>query len=274
MKLSIITPTYNVAACIRICLESVASQQSVEIEHIIQDGGSTDASVEIVREFASAHPHVKWCSEPDKGIYDAMNRGLAKASGDYVCFLGADDRFESPQTLQTFLRAAGNSSADLLYGDVITVGAGLQGLPDGARFGGQFESARLFRENICHQAIFYSRAFTERVGPYSTRYWLYGDWEYNLRCFAQGRPQYVPVVVARYNTKGRSHTELDINFCAEFFDLIRKYYGVSIFDRRMRGSSHWLRLSGRIRLRQRRDWRGLLLLVAAWWHSARSRSRP
>jgi glycosyltransferase involved in cell wall biosynthesis len=93
-KLSIVTATYNRKDFIGRCIESVANQPYPHKEHIIVDGGSTDGAVEVIREYAARYPHIRWISEPDRGISDAFNKGLALMTGDAVAILGDDDYYQ------------------------------------------------------------------------------------------------------------------------------------------------------------------------------------
>ena len=103
MKVSLITACYNTAATIRTAMESVIAQKGVELEHIVVDGGSTDGTVEIVEEFSRKERkdgfEFKWISEKDRGMYDAINKGIAMATGDVVGILNADDMLEGEDTL-------------------------------------------------------------------------------------------------------------------------------------------------------------------------------
>src|SRR5947209_4479772 len=88
--ISVIIPTFNLKACIRKCLESLREQTFRDFEILVIDGGSTDGTIKIVQEFASSFPRLTWRSEKDRGVYDAMNKGVAMARGDWVYFLGSD----------------------------------------------------------------------------------------------------------------------------------------------------------------------------------------
>src|SRR5256885_10006653 len=100
IKISIVTATYNRAAFLPRCLESVASQSYPNKEHIIIDGGSTDGTVSILKEYADRHAHIRWISEPDNGISDALNKGLAMMNGDAVGVIGDDDCY-APEVFWT-----------------------------------------------------------------------------------------------------------------------------------------------------------------------------
>jgi len=119
MKVSIITTSYNSSETIKGTLESVASQSTLShIEHIIVDGGSSDDTLSIIDSF----PHVAKCiSEPDKGIYDGMNKGIQLATGDVVGFLNSDDFFASSECVKLIIRAFQTTNKDAMYGDLFYV---------------------------------------------------------------------------------------------------------------------------------------------------------
>jgi glycosyltransferase involved in cell wall biosynthesis len=114
MKVSVITVCFNANASIEACLESVANQTYSDIEHIVIDGGSTDGTIATVRRY----PHIATVvSEPDSGIYNAMNKGISRATGEYLLFLNADDRFPKPDALEAAMAAIRNMpDADVIYG--------------------------------------------------------------------------------------------------------------------------------------------------------------
>jgi glycosyltransferase involved in cell wall biosynthesis len=116
MKISIITATYNSEAHIADCVRSVNSQTYDNIEHIIIDGASKDNTINIIEE--TPNRVTKIVSEPDKGIYDAMNKGIKAATGDVIGILNSDDFFTSDDVIETVVDAFSNSDIDALYGDV------------------------------------------------------------------------------------------------------------------------------------------------------------
>lgn len=115
-RLSIITVTYNAARYLPLTLRSTAEQTWRDWEHVFVDGGSRDGTLELIREYEHQAPAMQWISEKDRGLYDAMNKGLHLARGEYVVFLNAGDTFWDANTLEEiFLRAP--TAADILYGD-------------------------------------------------------------------------------------------------------------------------------------------------------------
>ncbi len=203
-RLSVVIPTYNSAATLRSCLDSVDTQSFEDYEILIQDGGSTDGTADVVRAFHKAHPSrdVRWFSEPDRGVYDAMNKGIRHASGSWLYFLGSDDELFHESTFETLLGSAGREQAGVLYGDVEMIGHGPT--QEGVLYGGQFTLTKLLRQNICHQAILYRKDVIEKVGLYNLSYKTWADWDLNLRCWAVTRFQYVNVTVANFRLGGLS----------------------------------------------------------------------
>lgn len=194
---SIIVPTFNAAATIRACLESIVHQVYDEFEVVIVDGASTDGTVEIARGFGTElGARLVIHSGPDDGPYDAMNRGVEIATGEWLLFLGADDTLYESDTLAlvaAFIRD--HETSDLVYGDVIMRSTD-------TRHAGAFDLDRLlFETNLCHQSIFYRRKLFAGIGPYNLRYRVWADWDFNIRCFSNPAlvTQYMDIVVARYN---------------------------------------------------------------------------
>ena len=197
---SIIVPTLNVESTIAACLGSIARQTCLDYEVVLMDGASQDRTLAIVAEHepqlaGRLSTHVG----QDEGIYDAMNRGVALARGQWLFFLGADDSFYQDDVLARIAVFLGqNPSCHLAYGDVIM-------RSDGSRYGGVFAlDTLLFRRNICHQAIFYRRELFAHLGPYNLRYRIWADWDFNIRCFSNPAlvARHLDIVVANYNDTG------------------------------------------------------------------------
>ncbi|KZS73141.1 glycosyltransferase [Mycobacterium kansasii] len=208
---SIIIPTLNVASALGVCLESIACQTFRDFELVLVDGGSTDATLDIANSFApnfGARLVVR--SGNDRGVYDAMNRGVSLASGTWLLFLGADDALYEADTLARVAAFIGeHQPSDLVYGDVLMRSTKF-------RYGGAFDLDRLlFKRNICHQSIFYRRELFSSIGPYNLRYRSLADWDFNIRCFSNPAlvTRHMDVVVARFNELGGlSNTFVDKAF--------------------------------------------------------------
>jgi len=233
MKVSLITACYNSAATIRTCFDSVLSQQGVELEYIVVDGGSNDGTVDIIKEFSektlnsqlSTHNFsFKWLSERDRGMYDAINKGIKMATGDIVGILNADDVLATPDTL-AHIAAAFKPDIDALYADIRFV-----------RTGDSLETLRVaktvrycsaanwkpwmfrFAAMVPHPSFYVRRECFERLGGYSLYYRICADFELELRYLylAKLKSVYLPecVVIMRMggaSTSGwRSNVEINL----------------------------------------------------------------
>jgi hypothetical protein len=202
-RFSVITPTLNPGPKLEATINSVLSQNGDLFEYIIVDGGSTDETLSIVRKHGR---RIKWISEKDRGVYDAMNKGIKMATGGYLYFLGAGDHLRE-NILEKIKKFISDEPLTFIYGNVYLV-------DERREYTGEFDEEKIRMGNICHQAIFYERTIFDVLGPYDLKYSLLADWALNIRCFADKRIQkiYVPEVVADYEGGGISITGVDIDF--------------------------------------------------------------
>jgi glycosyltransferase involved in cell wall biosynthesis len=216
---SVVLVTLDAAGTVRRALESVRAQTLRSLEPVVVDGGSRDGTLEIVREVC---PTARWVSEPDGGIYDAMNKGIALAAGEWIYFLGADDALHSPETLRRLEPHLADARIDVLYGNVIIEKGGRRSVYDG-RFGWR----KLYSRNVCHQSVFYRRRVFDRVGRFDLRYRWVADHALNLRVFGDRglRKRYVDEVIAHYNADGASFTFPDLAFAEDRDRLFRQAFG-------------------------------------------------
>lgn len=174
---SIITPVRNVAQKLGSTHDSLLNQASDLYEWIVVDGASSDKTTE----WLEAHhiTNLRWNSEPDQGVYDAMNKGVKMARGQFLLFLGAGDRLlpGALQAMAEFIHQKPTSSPRLIYGNVKYLDTGLPFTE------GQFTKTRLCFQNICHQGIFYENTIFKKWGGYELTYPILADWAFNLRCF-------------------------------------------------------------------------------------------
>ncbi len=205
MKTSVITVSFNSAATIGDTLSSLAIQSWPDIEHIVIDGGSTDGTLEIVRQDGKHTTHV--VSESDDGIYDAMNKGVAAATGDIIGFLNADDCYAHKDVLRDVATAMAAEDIDAVFGDVTFF------RPDDP--GGvvrRYRSANFRPDRIAwgwmpaHPSLFVRRNIFDRVGPFATDFQIAGDFEWVARAFHKGalRYRYLPEVLVRMRMGGIS----------------------------------------------------------------------
>jgi glycosyltransferase involved in cell wall biosynthesis len=203
--ISVIIVVYNAADTISMAIDSVLQQTYKNTELVIIDGESKDATIQVVKGYADKISY--FISEKDKGIYDAMNKGIVAAKGEWVIFLGADDAFYTASVIGDIFEQGDLNDVDLLYGDV-------EFASNKRRYGAQRDYRQLIAQNICHQAIFYKRKLFQVAGNYNTRYSILADYEMNLRLFRQPalKMQYQPVIVTLFNDKGASNVTIDKYF--------------------------------------------------------------
>lgn len=206
MKISVITVCYNAEATIASTLSSVAAQQDAEVEHIVIDGGSRDGTMAVV----ARYPHVDVVvSEPDRGIYDAMNKGIARATGDAIGFLNADDYFCRDNALD--LIGQHLQSADVVMGDLVIIDSG-SGRPR------RFYSSRAFSPWMLrfgymppHPTIYAKREVFDRLGGFNSDFRIAGDFDFVARLMfgEKGvRWQRVPHTLVAFRTGGASTRNL------------------------------------------------------------------
>jgi glycosyltransferase involved in cell wall biosynthesis len=210
MKVSIITAVYNSVRTIRDCVASVRSQTYADKEHIIIDGGSTDGTLALVRSF----PHVSHVvSEPDQGIYDAMNKGIRLATGDIVGILNADDVYVDSHVMGKVV-ATFASDVDAVFADLVYV------RPDDLqRVVRYYRADRFTPEQFAsgwmppHPTFFVRRSVYERYGLFKTDYQIAADFELLARFLAHHRIayRYIPEVIVKMRTGGVSTRGLASN---------------------------------------------------------------
>jgi glycosyltransferase involved in cell wall biosynthesis len=181
-KFTIITVTFNAEAVLEDTIQSIVTQTYKNVEYIIVDGASTDGTMAIVQKYRD-HIH-KVVSEPDGGLYDAMNKGLRLATGDYVCFLNAGDGLHEDDTLQLMVHtlAGLQQLPDVLYGDTDIVDADGHFLCKRRLSPPERLTWKSFKEGmlVCHQAFFARRTLAQRE-PYNLKYRYSADFDWCIR---------------------------------------------------------------------------------------------
>jgi hypothetical protein len=203
--LSIIIPTFNSAATIQRCLGSIRVQTFTDYEILLQDGGSTDRTVELIEEFRrdNSDKTLELEQEPDKGVYDAMNKGMRRARGEWLYFLGSDDELHDCNVLSAMVGSSDADKCTVRYGNALMIPEGCP-RDRGLLYDGPFDLRKMLNHNICHQAIFYRRDFLRQVGEYDLRYPICGDWDLNLRCWGLTSFTFVEIVVVDFAMGGIS----------------------------------------------------------------------
>ena len=184
MKLTVCTAVFNMLSrgqgeSVRRCLASVAAVP-VAHEHLVFDGGSTDGTVDLLRELAAEHPNVRLVSERDAGIYDALNKGLRAAAGDYFYVLGSDDLIHDPAALAEAVRTGSDADADLVLSPVRLENGTLQPKRPASVF-------RILRKmGYSHQGVLVRTKLLRRVGGFDLRFRIAGDHHALMRCHLAG----------------------------------------------------------------------------------------
>ena len=212
MKISVITATWNSAGTLCDTMESVLCQTYPDIEHIIVDGGSTDETMRLIREYEPRYDgRLRYVSEPDKGIYDAMNKGIRMATGEVVGILNSDDFYTSPDTVETLVGELERNHVDAVYGDIHYVDD--KDLNKCVRY---YSSAGFRRWKMllgfmpAHPSFYCRKEVYERFGLFSTSYKVAADFENLLRLIYVGKisVKYIPKDCVTMRTGGASTSGL------------------------------------------------------------------
>jgi glycosyltransferase involved in cell wall biosynthesis len=198
---TVVTAVYNGQPYITACLDSVLRQDYPNIEHIVLDGGSSDGTVDVLRQYDDRI--ALWRSEPDRGIYDAWNKALLEARGEWICFLGADDEFLPGAVSAYMALAAQNPPAEYLSSKTKMVYSSgyvrIVGIP---------WTWRKFSKTMCtlHVGNMHRRRLFDRLGRYDTSYRIVADYEFLLRARDGLNAAYMPVITVMMRAGGVSST--------------------------------------------------------------------
>lgn len=211
LLITVVTVCFNAADTIEDTIKSVIGQDYSNLEYIIIDGLSQDNTIDIIKKYSGkevkekfTHNISNWVSEPDSGIYDAMNKGLRIATGDYLIFMGADDVFTNSHVISDVAKWLEIYHGDVVYGSVQMKSTGLCDQRP-------FNSIKFAIGNICHQCIFYPRKVYSEY-QYNTKYRIYADYAYNLAIRNVFKFRHIPVIVSIYNDQGVSGRLIDNEF--------------------------------------------------------------
>lgn len=221
---SIITITYNASRWLERTILSVLSQSYSSIEYILIDGASTDGTVDMIRQYASGI--ACWISEPDKGLYDAMNKGLQRATGDYVWFINAGDTLYTADTVQKIVSTLKKdvSLPDVIYGETMIVDAegrllGLRRLRAPQRL--TWKSFRMGML-VCHQSFIAKRSLAP---PYDTAYRLTADYDWCIRCLQKAETIHnTRLILSDFLEDGLSSVQRKASL-KERYRVMCRYYG-------------------------------------------------
>ena len=225
MKLSIITINYNNKQGLQKTIDSVISQTYRDFEWIVIDGGSTDGSKELIEKYQK---HITyWVSEPDKGVYNAMNKGIKVAKGEYLQFLNSGDYFVSQRTLS--LLFSFNADEDILYGKVLN--------PTNKKaYYNSFQNKKiycrdLYYSTICHQACFIKKSLFEQIGYYDETLRITSDWKFLFEAILINKSSYrfIDIDVVYYDSFGISSLNQETNV-KERQELLAHYLPDYVID--------------------------------------------
>ena len=205
MKISIVTAAYNSAATIRETIESVLSQDYPNIEYVVVDGGSKDGTVEILKSYGDK---IKWVSEKDSGIFEAMSKGVKMATGDAIGIVGSDDFYPDNKAISKIVKAFEESNADSVYGDLHYVDS-----VDTNKITRNWKSGNYSRERFLsgwmppHTAFFLKKSAYEAYGLYDSSFRFAGDYELMLRMLYRYKVSsyYIPEVLMKMSAGGNSN---------------------------------------------------------------------
>ena len=218
MQFSIIIPTYNASQTLLACLDSIFCQHFEDFEIIIADALSTDSTLQIVEDCAGKVEKIKILSAKDEGIYDAMNKGIGMAKGEWVYFMGSDDKLADSAVLSTVF-ANIKQGDDIIYGNCVC-------MPGEIIERGEWGHLQLLNMNINHQRIFYKKTLFNSQPAFNLLYKVAADYELNIRLFCNLtiRKKYLDTAIAVYHLQGFSAGKTDENFWKDWKKIFVKNF--------------------------------------------------
>ena len=209
MKVSIITVTYNSAAYLADCINSVMKQDYNNIEHIIIDGKSTDGTIDLIKDFDN---HIaKWTSETDRGMYDAINKGIKLATGDIIGILNSDDMFASEDVISEIVKSFKEYQLDAVYGDLVYVQKSNTNKVVRLWKGFSYQRYRFkYGWMPAHPTFYIRRELIEKFGGYESHYFTAADYEFMARYLYYHRisARYLPKLIVKMRTGGQSNNTI------------------------------------------------------------------
>ena len=232
MLITIVTVTYNAELTLERTLKSVEMQTHGNVEHIIMDGASKDGTLAIAQAYKERNDDrdIRIVNEPDKGLYDAMNKAIAIANGEYICFLNAGDKLHNPQTLEYIVHIAQhNPNAGVIYGDTDIVDDNGMKLRNRRLSPPKHLTWKSFKNGmlVCHQSFYAKRSI---VPAYDLTYRFSADFDWCVRIMKKAATMSMPLVnshltLADYLSEGMTTVNHKASL-KERFAIMRKHYGL------------------------------------------------
>jgi Glycosyltransferases involved in cell wall biogenesis len=226
-KLSIITINLNNAEGLRKTIKSVVSQTFIDYEYIVIDGASTDDSVEVIKEFATNITF--WVSEPDSGIYNAMNKGISNSIGEYCLFLNSGDIFSGEQSLNSFSVYL-NENFDILYGDIKVVNGGVELIKT---YPANLSFKYFIYDTLPHPASLIKRSLFLNIENYDENLKICSDWIFFIKAICLHNCSYLHIekVISTFYLDGiSSNSENQKLITIEKLDALKKYFSAFYDD--------------------------------------------
>ncbi|WP_298287538.1 glycosyltransferase family 2 protein [uncultured Lutibacter sp.] len=244
--LSIITINYNNQLGLQKTMDSVLAQQWQQFEYLVIDGGSTDESITIIK---ANEKHIDyWVSEKDSGIFNAMNKGIENATGNYLLFLNSGDLLNGANALQNFI-AHPNFKGDIIYGDYVFE-KGQKIYPD------VLTPLFFIKSSLPHQSTFFKSTIFDEMGSYDETYKIAADRAFYMACFLSGRFKFnhINYPLTKYDLTGLSNNpEFKVVKKQEDEAIFKKYYGIFYSDYK-----HYLKLEKELASLKRTTIKGIL----------------
>lgn len=214
MKLSIITINRNNGSGLEKTIKSILAQTSCEFECIIVDGASTDGSVDVIRRFEDCFGNrLKWVSEPDTGIYNAMNKGIGMASGDYLQFLNSGDCLAANDIVERMFNGIDlNDHPSIIYGNMLKAMNDGRIVRDKSFTGSQVTLMGMYHGCLNHSPAFIQKTLFSKYGLYDESLRICSDWKWYMKAIVLGKenPVYVDIDVSLFDMNGISETNKEL----------------------------------------------------------------
>lgn len=225
---SIITITYNAEKFLEKTIQSILNQNNPNFEYLIIDGASKDRTADIIKKYEQKCPNLKWISEPDKGLYDAMNKGMHLATGDFVWFINAGDKLYDNNTVQTVIDTIeAHPNCDVVYGQSLIIDEEDKPLGERHKIAPKILTKKSLLNGlvVCHQSIVVRKA----IAPdYDLQYRISADYDWTCKVLTQSKENcYIDHYISRFMVAGVSSRQRKKSWL-ERFKIMKKHFGLCV----------------------------------------------